>query len=106
MFISLQQAKKHLLVDADFKDDDSYIECLICVAEQSVMKHLNIGCEDYDNCMGCTLAGYCDNLPHPIIQAMLLLIGNLYANREPVAFNTVAKVPLSYEYLISLYKQY
>ena len=37
---------------------------------------------------------------------MLLMIGNLYANREPVAFGTVVKPPYSYEYLIGLYKHY
>ena len=42
----------------------------------------------------------------PIIHAMLLMIGNLYANREPVAFGTVVKLPYSYEYLIGLYKHY
>ena len=34
------------------------------------------------------------------------MIGNLYANREPVAFGTVVKPPYSYEYLIGLYKHY
>ena len=46
------------------------------------------------------------NLPPAIIHAMLLMIGNLYANREPVAFGTVVKPPYSYEYLIGLYKHY
>jgi len=37
---------------------------------------------------------------------MLLMIGNLYANREPVSYGTVARIPYSYEYLISLYRNY
>ena len=45
-------------------------------------------------------------LPPAIGHAMLLMIGNLYANREPVAYGTVTKVPLTYEYLIGLYKKY
>jgi hypothetical protein len=45
-------------------------------------------------------------LPAAIIHAMLLMIGNLYANREPVGFGTVVKIPYSYEYLIGLYQKY
>ena len=90
MYITLEQAKKHLLVDEDFRADDMYILDLIAVAEDSVSKHLDIG----------------GNLPPAIIHAMLLMIGNLYANREPVAFGTVVKLPYSYEYLIGLYKHY
>lgn len=37
---------------------------------------------------------------------MLLMIGNLYANREPVTYGTVVKIPYTYEYLIGLYKRY
>jgi len=37
---------------------------------------------------------------------MLLMIGNLYANREPVSYGTVVKIPYSYEYLIGLYRKY
>ena len=37
---------------------------------------------------------------------MLLMIGNLYSNREPVTFSTVVKLPFTYEYLIGLYKRY
>ena len=90
MYITLEQAKKHLLVDEDFRADDMYILDLIAVAEDSVSKQLETG----------------GNLPPAIIHAMLLMIGNLYANREPVAFGTVVKPPYSYEYLIGLYKHY
>ena len=45
--------------------------------------------------------------PAPIIQAMLLTVGNLYANREPVAMGTiVTAVPYTFEYLKGLYKKH
>lgn len=97
MYITLEQAKKHLLVDEDFRADDMYILDLIAVAEDSVSKHLDIALDELE--VGGTL-------PPAIIHAMLLMIGNLYANREPVAFGTVVKLPYSYEYLIGLYKHY
>ena len=97
MIISLEQAKKHLLIDDSFTADDLYILDLITVAEDSVSQHLNVALDEL-------LVG--GSLPPAVIHAMLLLIGNLYANREPVAYGTVTKVPLTYEYLIGLYKKY
>ena len=97
-YITLEQAKQHLLVDMDYKADDLYIQELITVAEDSVKQHLNIGLLSELETGG--------SLPPVIIHAMLLMIGNLYTNREPVAFATAIKVPLSYEYLLGLYKQY
>lgn len=82
----------------DYKADDLYIQDLITVAEDSVKQHLNIGLLSELETGGI--------LPPVIIHAMLLMIGNLYANREPIAFATAIKVPLSYEYLLGLYKQY
>lgn len=96
-YITLEQAKKHLLIDENFKDDDLYILDLIAVAEDSISKHLDIALNELET--GGTL-------PPAIIHAMLLMIGNLYANREPVTFGAVAKIPYSYEYLIGLYKHY
>ena len=95
--ITLEQDKKHLLIDDSFTADDLYILDLITVAEDSVSQHLNVALDEL-------LVGGC--LPPAVIHAMLLMIGNLYANREPVAYGTVTKVPLTYEYLIGLYKRY
>lgn len=45
-------------------------------------------------------------LPASIIHAVLLLIGNLYNNREPVSYGTVVKVPYTLDYLLAPYKNY
>lgn len=97
MYLTLEQVKKHLLIDEDFIADDSYITDLITVAQDSVSQHLDIALEELE-------AG--GTLPPAIIHAMLLMIGNLYTNREPVTFGTVVKIPYTYEYLIGLYKHY
>jgi len=98
MFIPLDLAKQHLNVEPDFTDDDEYILGLIDVAEQAVRVHVN---EDFDklaeNNGGC--------LPAPLVQSALLMIGNLYQNRETVGIKT-QKLPYNYEYLIDLYKNY
>lgn len=98
MYISLDYAKKHLNIEDDFKDDDEYILGLINAAEQSVRVHVN---EDYD-----TLAeknGGC--LPAPLLQAMLIALGNWYQNREPLGTRNLA-LPFNYQYLIDLYRNY
>lgn len=97
MWITLEQAKQHLLIDADFKADDLYILDLITVAQDSVEKHLDIALEELDD------GGY---LPPSIVHAMLLMIGNLYQNREPISTGKIVKIPYTYEYLIGLYRKY
>lgn len=98
MYISLDYAKQHLNLYPDFVEDDEYILGLINAAEQAVRVHVN---KDFD-----TLAeenGGC--LPTPLLQAMLLAIGNWYQNREPLGTRNMA-LPFNYDYLISLYRNY
>lgn len=98
MYIELDYAKKHLNIEPDFTEDDEYILGLIDAAEQAVRVHVN---EDFD-----TLAeqnGGC--LPAPILQAMLLAIGNWYQNREPVGTRNQA-LPFNFQYLVDLYRNY
>lgn len=97
MYITLEQAKAHLLVDKDFTDDDLYILDLVTVAEDIVAQHLDVALNELE------VGGL---LPPPITHAILLMIGNLYQNRESVAFTSVNKIPYSYEYLLSLYRHY
>lgn len=98
MYIDLDYAKKHLNIEPDFTEDDEYILGLIDVAEQAVRVHVN---EDFD-----TLAennGGC--LPSPLSQAMLLMIGNMYQNREILGTRNL-ELPMSARYLIDLYRNY
>lgn len=92
--IDLALAKAHLNVEHNY--DDDYIISLIEVAEAVVASDV---CEDLS-----TLNG--GELPPPLRQAMLLLVGQYYANREPVAYANVKEVPISYRHLISLYRNY
>lgn len=98
MYIDLDYAKKHLNIEPDFTEDDEYILGLIEVAEASVKVHCN---EDFNKLAeengGC--------LPAPLLQAMLLMIGNMYQNREPLGTRN-ATLPFNYQYLIDLYRNY
>lgn len=97
-YLTLAQCKQHLLVDASFTGDDDYITALAGAAEQAVEQHLDRPL--------AVLVDSSGNLPAPVTQAMLLMVGNLYANREPVAMASVAKVPYTLEYLIGLYQKH
>ena len=81
MYVKLEEAKKHLLLDDSFKDDDLYILGLIDVAEDAVARNLNLKLDE--------LAVDGEFTPPAVIHAILLLIGNLYANREPVSYSSV-----------------
>lgn len=98
MYIQIDTAKKHLNIENDFIDDDEYILSLIEVAESAVRVAVN---EDFE--VLAKKNGGC--VPTPILQACLLMIGNLYMNREPIGNKTI-QLPYSYQYLIDLYKNY
>lgn len=97
MYLSIADVKRHLIID--HTDDDLYLADLITVAEDAVKRDLNLfSLKDIEDCSGM--------LPATVMQAMLLLIGTLYANRESVSYGNPTVVPHSYNYLIDLYRNY
>lgn len=98
MYIQLDQAKQHLNIEQDWKDDDEYLLSLIEVAESAVEVHTNKSFEDI-----ASENGGC--IPTPLLQAALLMLGNLYQNREIVGSKTQT-LPFNYQYLIDLYRNY
>ncbi len=98
MYLQLYQVKKHLNINDEFRDDDEYLVDLIGVAQNIVQKHIDVELQSLENGDG--------ELPPPLIQAMLLLVGNFYANRESVVFAGAQPLPHAFEYIIALYKNY
>lgn len=96
-YLTLSDVKAHLLVDSSV--DDAYITALMDVAEKAVLVDVDQPAE--------VVAAWGSTPPAPVRQAMLLLVGNMYANREPVAIGAAANnVPYTYDYLKGLYKNY
>lgn len=96
MYITVDKAKKHLNIDADFIDDDNYITSLIEVAENVVERHIGYKLSDKVEANdGC--------LPKGMEHAMLLLIGHFYNTREAVTFGSSNELPLGYNYLLDLF---
>lgn len=100
VYITLEQAKRHLNFETGYTDEDIYLQDTIndsiAIVEQDVNNTLsNI----------CTANG--GALPLPLVRAMLLMIGHLYANREAISMNGNAKeIPLAYTRLINFFKNY
>ena len=97
--LTLKLIKEHLNLDNDFTMDDEYLSMLGDVVEKVVERHI----DDSFAYLANTNGGH---LPAPLIQAMLLLLGTYYANREHIAFNANYEVGNSYTFLIDLYRNY
>lgn len=97
--LTLKLIKEHLNLDNDFTLDDAYLTSLGDVVETVVERHI----DDSFTYLASTNGG---KLPTPLIQAMLLLLGTYYANREHIAFNANYEVGNSYTFLIDLYRNY
>ena len=98
MLLDLEKIKKHLNIDADFTEDDEYIEFLENVAEDLVQKHIDKKFEDIIAEEGA--------IPDALLHAILLFIGNMYDNRESVAFSNPSEVPQSLTYILNMYRDY
>lgn len=96
--IPLELAKKHLNLDEDFTEDDEYILGLVAAAKGAVEKALNASLDRLAEENG-------GEVPMAIIQAILLMVGNWYQNRE-ITGSKVAALPYNFEYLINLYRHY
>lgn len=95
-YITLNEAKNHLVVDEDWNDDDTYITELIDMVETVIENHIHDTLENLVTELGA--------MPRPIVHAMKLMISNFYENREPIVTGTItASLPLSYEYLLAPY---
>ena len=100
MYVTLALAKQHLNIESTYTAEDTYINHLIAVAETTVEKHIDYKLEDYIENVG-------DELPKPLQHAILLFVGDMYMSRESNAYGiSVAEIPFSYDYLLSLYKDY
>ena len=81
----------------EYTADDTYLTTLIDVAEVAI-----------GNELGKPLANFAidGQLPTPLVHAIKLLCGDLFNNRESVAFATPHEVPRSIGYLLQPYKVY
>lgn len=96
-YVTLADLKTHLRVEVNA--DDTYLTSLIGVAEAAVSNDLGKDLSYYEDATT-------HKIPTPLYQAVMILCGDLYNNRESVAFATPNEVPRSYGYLIAPYRKY
>lgn len=100
MYVTLAQIKKHLNIDTSFHEDDEYLVDLEQVAEKAVERHID------DNLERIFIANGGVQLPSPLVHSILILLGNLYSNRESIAYTSLTEIPYNLTYLLDLYKNY
>ena len=100
MFTTLTTAKNHLNIDNDYHADDDYILHLIRVAEDAVAKKLNV--KSLSNILNRNTGG----LPDSVLHSILLLVGSWYGSRETFSFQSVSKLPHSFDFLCDLNRNY
>lgn len=93
MEITLDEIKQHLNIEKDWHGEDTYLQSLLDAAKVVVQKHI---CDDID--------GMSEEQKKPLAHAILLLLSTWYMNRE--SLSNLQKGNHSYEYILSLYKNY
>ena len=95
-YITLAELKQHLKVEVNA--DDTYLTTLIGVAEAAIGNELGKPLSYYEDGNGA--------IPAPLMQAIMIQAGDLYNNRESVAFATPSEVPRTLACLLNPYKKY
>lgn len=99
MYITLSEARRHLNIDDFFHEDDTYITDLIKVAEDATEKRLN-------RPLPSLVDSRTGELSASVRQAILLLIGSLYNQREATSEKPVKEAELSFSFLTALDRKY
>lgn len=97
MTIELEDIKEHLMIEHNL--DDYLLLTYEEAAVEAVTKHCNVSSID-------ELKLENGDLSPSIRQAILVLIGHWYANREVVSYGNPSPIPYAFEYLISLNQTY
>lgn len=97
MYVTLDMAKSQCNIDLDFHDDDQYLLQLIDAAENAASLAI-------DRKLSETLKH--GELPKGLYQAILLLIGTWYSQREAISYGGVNKVPYTVDWLLQQQKIY
>lgn len=96
--VDLELLKKHVRAD-DFADDDDYLAHLLDAAEQYVCTATNRDAAELLEMGGG------EKLPTMLQQAVLLIAGHWYNQREAVSGVQMAEVPYTLQALIKPYRK-
>lgn len=94
-FLTLEDIKSQIVMDADYHDEDTYLESLGDTAEQLVEKQIDDNLYD-------VVGENEGELPKPLLHAMKMIVEYLYDNRGSAEND----IPECYFYLCRLYRNY
>ena len=95
--VSLEMVKKAVRAD-DFTVDDNYLSFLTEAAESHIIERTNRTVQELLDMGG-------GELPLPIAQAVLLVVGHWYNQREGVSGVQMHEVPMGVETLVRPYRR-
>ena len=96
--VTLSQAKRHLRIDIDFQDDDDDIALKLAAATEQAVRYLDRPVYSTPDALHAAIeAGTAGDDPivctDMIRAGILLILGDLYTNREDVMTGTVTQLP-------------
>lgn len=94
-YLTLEDIKLQVSQTADV--DDDLLTMLGNAAEQATENQIDRPLRELEDCAG--------RIPHALRQAMLMLVGTLYDNRESVTF-AQSHALAAYEVMIGPYRRY
>lgn len=90
--VSLELFKQHVRAD-DFADDDAYLSHLLEVAEEWVVRETNRSVDELHDANG-------GEFPRSLLQAIMMVAGHWYNQREGVSGVQMHEVPYSLKALV------
>lgn len=102
MYVSLIEAKKHLRVE--IPDDDDYIALLIDAAEQWAAEFLNRPLSELLSNPGESPPSLDGHLQPAVKVGILVIIGDLYTNREQIVVGTIVASNTLWERILYPYR--
>lgn len=97
LYVSVEEAKRHLNIDEMITQDDEIIEAICEAAQDAVETHLNRSLTDLEVQPG--------KLRAAINHALKLMIGNLYSNREASGPVKMVEVPYTVSFLLDPHRK-
>jgi uncharacterized phage protein (predicted DNA packaging) len=94
-YLTLSMLKQQLVIDADFTEDDEYLEALGDTAEELVEQQIDKPLVD-------VIADNNNKMPAPLLHACKMIVEYLYDNRG----SSDSEIPSAFYYICALYRNY
>lgn len=94
-YLTIDDIKKQCVIDADFNEDNEYLEALGDTAEEIVEQQI-------DKLLSDVVSENNGKLPAPLQHAMKMLVEYLYNNRG----SDESQIPEAFYYMCKLYRNY